>query len=441
MRNTKSWVPWVVVILAAFAWRMFLIDRFPGLHGFDSVTRVWDQHTLFVRHWLPLPQVPVVLIGMAGGGVAILQAVYALLASLAAAALGHAWSGWSPRVGIAFGLLLAVMPAFVVNSVSVYQEGSLLLFCGLALGFWPGGEDARGRSFAAIAALSAAELCRYEAWGLAVLLVAGAVLRQRYVLARRSLVAIAIPFLWMVTFPLRDAGTGAPLAHPPFEVDLAALTGAEVLSATLRHGESLLEHVSAEVTQAGLLLALWGLAVAIRRGGLLGREMPLFFLSLLGTTLLRAMINNLVTGRMALLPEIFVLGYAVIGLDDLIRRAPRRTAALAAGFVVAAAITLFAPRGYRQVAKESITWRPEASLAGALANLDPEAIVRIVPRNVPNSWGESALGAIFAHHPGLDARDPRWQFGLAGEIADPDILVIWDGERYAIQTKRPTTPP
>ena len=184
--RTPPWAPWAAVFLAAFAWRTFLIDRFPGLYGFDALTRVWDQHTLFVRHWLPLPQVPVVLVGAAGGGVAFLKAVYALLASLAAAALGYAWSGWSLRAGIAFGLLLATMPAFVVNSLSAYQEGSLLLFVGLALGFWPGCEGARGRSFTAIAALSAAELCRYEAWMLAVLLVAGAALRRRYSLMRRS---------------------------------------------------------------------------------------------------------------------------------------------------------------------------------------------------------------------------------------------------------------
>ena len=157
-------------------------------------------------------------------------------------------------------------------------------------------------------------------------------------------------------------------------------------------------------------------------------------------TLLRATMNDGLTDRMALLPQVFTLGYAVIGLDDLVRRAPRRAGPLTAGLALAAAIAWFAPRGDRQAARATAVWRPEASLAGALATLDPEAVVRIVPRDVPNPWGESALGAIFAHHPDLDPRDPRWQLGVAGHAAEPDVLVFWDGKRYAIQTRRRPPP-
>ena len=80
------------------------------------------------------------------------------------------------------------------------------------------------------------------------------------------------------------------------------------------------------------------------------------------------------------------------------------------------------------------------SLPGAklipLNELPEQLSVRLLGRPVPNPRGESAIGAIFAHHPQLDPHDPRWRFDHAEADAEPtDVLVYWWKDRYQLQPR------
>src|SRR3970282_1220904 len=78
---------------------------------------------------------------------------------------------------------------------------------------------------------------------------------------------------------------------------------------------------------------------------------------------------------------------------------------------------------------------PERRAAAMLAEAPQTAVVRIVPRNMPNPWNESAAATVLGNSTSLDAHDPRFVYEESREgknEPEPDLLLLWCGTEYRI---------
>ncbi len=424
---------WAALFASACALRLFVILESPGVYAWDGFTRLWEREHLVVRDWLPIPQLPVVLLG---DHQVALRVAFALVAAAGSVALGLGVArAYDRRHGLVAGWLAGTWGALLLWTVVPYQEGFLLLFVGLTLAAWPAGVPSPGerRAWWGAVALAAGALCRYEVWLLAVLLGAGALARRRF----RGLVhlapAAAVIVAWLATGSQRDGSMGPPREPGPGAITLFDRPADELVShawAALRQAGGLLAD---DLTWIVLLLAVWGLVCAVRRGGLLGRELAVFALALGALAITRAVNASVLTGRMLVPVGMIALAFAAVGANDLVDRASGKLGAGARAWLVAGPLAilcaLYAAKGRAEVIGHIDAFAPERRAAEELAALPPDVNVAIVTRRMRNVLQESVVGAVFAHATGLDPRDARWAYpGKPADqpMAPPDRVLVWD---------------
>jgi hypothetical protein len=76
------------LLLSPFAFRVFLIHKYPGVYSWDALSRLWGAKNLVVRHWLPLPQLPVFFTEAYDWEIATMRMVYAAIGVAGSAVLG-----------------------------------------------------------------------------------------------------------------------------------------------------------------------------------------------------------------------------------------------------------------------------------------------------------------------------------------------------------------
>jgi len=185
--STPRWLAPAVLLLGLVV-RVPLILAWPAVFGGDSVVRLARSNELFLGYWLPLPQALVMLCRGLHPDPLWTRLAFALIGSLAAAALARAVGAASgPVAGAAAGAFLALHPMWAYYSLVPYQEGPTALFLLL-------GAEAlvRRRPGRAALWLGLACGCRYEAW-IAAFLAALAHWRS----PRRALSFLVAPALWI----------------------------------------------------------------------------------------------------------------------------------------------------------------------------------------------------------------------------------------------------
>ncbi|MEE9295980.1 MAG: hypothetical protein V3W34_13590 [Phycisphaerae bacterium] len=482
IRNSDQWRLWAVLFAVALAWRVFLIFEFPGMYTWDAFTRIWECHTLFVRIWLPLPQLPVLCVALVGGEIALLRCIYALFGAAACVSMGLAATRyWGRQTGWVTGWLVCFFPVFTVFTTVPYQEGMLVMFLGLTLWAWPFRDDgwhgprSRGHAWIpkmqhahvsvsmapgtggpaasgarvqndfradtrlspwiASGSLALAGLCRYEAWVIGAVLLVGSMARKRYRDAVYVLPLILVALLWVSLRAWYAAGTGPPAEiDSSFQVHLLSEPVTALLHLMFDAAGNALRIGMSQWVWFGSAFVLWEVVQAPRRGGLPGREWLVILALFSALTLVRGVNSSLVTYRMLLLPTIWALPYLAAGITALIDRLELRVRPVLTVAVIGIVPALFAMKGYLDVEYVEDWFRPEAEAARMLCALPEDVSVRIVPRVIPGSiLRESAVGAIFGQSMRFDPRDRRWFYGghAAGERAEnPDVVLSWNGTEY-----------
>jgi hypothetical protein len=420
------------VVAAAFLYRAVLIQFFPTVYSWDAFTRILDPTRLLVRHWMPIPQIPIFLTEIAGGDIVSLRLTYAAIGTAGAAMVGwYSLKSQGRWAGLATLSLVATLPTFVIYSLVPYQEGCLVLFLFTFLCVWKldPSEMSRRAHIVAATSLALACLCRYEAWILAGLFALRPIWERRFRelwIFAPSVFAIG----WWLAI-LRTLDTANPLASPP-PIDLlkAVATPLHLALTTLVLSAEGLQYV-------GLLLAIVGAVVAYRRSGLLGREVLLFWVVLFALSAYRAVHSAHVTERMTMLPVVLATIYLPAGLAFLSNRiaaaVDSQRSATAATVIVAALVLAFSFTTREGLEHQARVYAQEREVALHLEEListeGPNLRIGIVPRPIRNAWGESTLKTIFGQSMKLRFDDPRWVLGLERvkeEEANLDRILLFD---------------
>jgi hypothetical protein len=419
-----------------------MILKYPPVYWWDAFTRIWDADQLIVRHWLPIPQIPVILIE----DLPTLRAVYALVAAAGTVALGLGVARvWSRREGLLFGFLIALQPLILKWTIVPYQEAFLLLLLGLTVIALPRGlrhEDDPRLVWMGVAALTAACLCRYEAWVFAMLLGAGAVFRKGWRAVRYLTPILVVMVVWLAVRPGFESLPGGPEASQPSGLVVPL---DQLVAVAWKYARHITVRLEQQVTWVGIALALWGFAVAAWRGGASRRELALLGLAFIGLALLRSINAERTTTRMLLFPLMSIGLFAAVAWFDLLDRLPKRvprwvlygvTALIAAWLIWAHHARV--DNGQRRTAR---SLRAEAELATKLRAMPADAKVAIFPRRKRNIRKESTVRAIFANQPSLDPHAPRWYYRAKDprdDISVPDFVARYEKKRKAyIITKAP----
>ncbi len=427
--------PWSLIFAAGLTWRIWLAYRFPAWSGWDGFERLWVRDSnLFVRHWLPLPQLLVALVAAGGGSVAMVRWTFAIFSCGASVAFGLAAARLTQRrdLGLLAALLLAFMPTWTRYSMAPYQEAPFFLFFALAIWAWARGFENERPSvlwFGGIC-LALAGLCRYEAWMVAAIIGAGALYRKQFQgLAYLSL-AIIVAAVWAATSATRTCSYGPLAAHQPVSAHAFAQPFSEMWHSACIASGRLVEYMCISWVGVGVLLVAGGIHIAARQKGLFGREMIVILAMFVGVAFARLSLSGITTDRMGLLAAAFGLLYLSMGLIALGDRWGRIPSHAIAGIM----LYVFMFQGYG-VAQLGSSWAPEADAARQLLAVPEGVNVRIEPREIPNQLGESAVVAIFGHSFELDHQEPRWIYqtrnGWSSSRKAEQIL-FWDNGRYEL---------
>lgn len=410
---------WILAFVFPLAFYVFLISQTPSIYGWDAFTRLWEHRTLFVRHWLPLPQFPVVIVTFFHGSLFVLRCVYATAAVIGAVTLGLFVSRHcGNRTGLTVSFLIAFLPTFAHFSIVPYQE-SFLLFC---LGFFLYTWDiatANARKWPIVASslfIVLAELCRYEAWIFAAMMACGIIMRRQWKFLPILIPALILPLMWVLTSSYRDVSygflTSAKLnpfrvASLPFEFSTLFWMFGSVSIKVIIHAGYVLSWI-------GLPLMILGIVASWKKRGIIGRELLLFLVALFLLSIIRGVNTGGLTSRIPVLFLCIGVLYLAIGLNNIKRFLPETIGKMLNDGVTLGIACTFLLQSYHMAKTSSDFFSPEAQAAILLTNLSEKISgqehVVIIPRTVANPWGESAISAIFANSMKLDPNDSRWVY-------------------------------
>jgi len=399
----------VALLLAPFAFRVFLIQKFPGLYSWDAFTRLWDAKSLVVRHWLPVPQIPVLIAEALDWNTFAIRVTYAAIAVLGSAALGwFVFKQTNRACGMAAFALVSMLPVFMVFSISPYQEGCLVLFLfGFLCTRELDPEAHPWRRWLEPSLLACACLCRYEAWVFAGIVAIKPMIERRWKDLLPLVPAAIVAALWLVLLPYLD--TSNPVAHPDSTSGIQKLLGV-----SSRNVSEVFDFYMWELMPLGLAMGLLGVIVALHKGGLLGREFLAFGAVICGLAVMRSASSPVTTSRMSLLVSICTATYISIGLVWLttqVRPSWRRPLFLC---LLACLLYPMPFKGYYTVKGNDQIFQQEREagelLVGQLEQSPPGTRVGVIPRKTRNQWNESMLKPIFATSTKLDPENPQWVF-------------------------------
>lgn len=435
----RHWLQMLLLVCTAFAARALIIVEFPVVFHFDAFARLWDPHDLFVRHWLPIPQLPIVLTSLMDGTITAVRFAYAGVGSLAVGAVAWALGrAGQPTAGIVAGWLIAFYPPFLTATVVPYQEGFLLLFAALALGGIAVSAQSNPLAFRVLAAVSLALAClsRYEGWLLTLILLASALLRRNWVSARVTMPAIVTMVAWACLLPTLSLADGPPRAAVSpivvnlFEgslIDLARQVGAALATLSLA--------VARALDPTVVLLVGIGIVSAFRRSLMSFRlEVLLLATALFGLSAVRMVNAGFMSSRMVLAPSMWLILFAGLGLIGATGLLRRPMATLARTVVVGFLVLIFGLQSVGDVRESSRQYLVDHEASLVLLSLPSEVSVGIIPRPSTDILGQSMVAAIMGQSLALDPADPRWSFqGRVTPSHRPELLLQWTRGGYALQ--------
>ena len=435
------------LFLVALIPRALLIWRLPTVYSYDAFTRYWNPSDLVVRHWLPLPQLPIFLAFHGGGSVAASRMIYAVVGALAGVATAWAVArSWNRGAGLAAGCITVFLPALFVHTIIPYQEGFLLLFTALTLSAWPDSSGANQKPpstgshpLLAMSGLALGCLSRYEAWILVLLLMAGATWRRQWRTALLAVPSLVVIGAWLLLMPHLSLEDGPPrTTESPIVVHLLDGPWTVLATRTIQAWFLVMRGAVDVLGTPLVVLAVIGLAASLfHQRGIWRLELPVFLLGVSLVAALRVVNAGVVTGRMVLAPTIWLVIFAGCGIGCLMVRLKRLNVVLAhaaSSLVVAVLALTFLARAVADARAGHRAFYPEYAASRILLSAPPDTAIGILPRPSSDILGESLIGGIMAQSFELNPTDPRWSYlGKETPSRRPDLLVEWTGARYVVR--------
>ena len=417
------------------------------MYSFDAFTRLWEADGLFVRHWLPLPQLPIMFAYKFGLGLLFVRYCFAFFGVFSVITLGIGVSRIlkSDLLGMVAAILLGTMPNFFVLSVVPYQEGLMFSFIGLFLIFSPYAvNDSQNREYwLAGMFLALAALCRYEAWIFMGIVCTRFVLEKKWRVLKSFLPAIVVPPVWIIILQFAEIRTGPPRYGSV--VDPISLLASQNFSQIFNLLFDVFVRAAAfiiyDLLWVGYLALVWGIICAKRLAGFFGREMLVFFLVLFLFIIFRGMNSHgVLTARMFVPLNFITILIIVAGVKTELARLKRKSVLFKTVLPTVCLLSfcvLWTVRSYGQVKKCSSRYAPEAYAANLLKSVPEDERVLIKPRRVYNIWLERLDGAIFAQAFGeLDHRDKRWIYTIDNGDTKPDYELYWSKSGYVLDQNK-----
>nr|HPO09325.1 hypothetical protein [bacterium] len=292
-KNRRVWVVWIGIFIASLTWRLFLIGKYPIVYSFDAFIRIWDADELFVRHWLPLPHLPIMFAHAAGLGLKTLRYFFAFFSAASIVTIGIAISRIyrTHLLGVTGALLIGSLGNYIVWSVVPYQEGLMFTFLGLFLMFSPYVHDNLPDRFYWTAGifLMMASLCRYEVWILTVIILIRFLYTRRFRIVLSLLPGLIIPVIWVVIYQFVDVHTGPPRSEHALEpINLATLSDPGTI---VKLSSGVLVRAFSEMVEdlgwIGALILPVGILFSLRNSCRWGRELVIFWAALAGLVFVR----------------------------------------------------------------------------------------------------------------------------------------------------------
>ncbi len=355
--------PVAVAVLVAFLARAWLIFRFPNNYAFDGWQRWAGRDHLLVQDWLPATQAVIYATAKLGGGVRVTRLVLAFLTALGVGAGTFTAGAIAGRPAAWVFACLAGFGPFLMWSGLLYQEGlfSAVFFAALALALRGGiGLSAvrqRGRPaqllLAADVLFGLLCLVRYEGWPVALV----------YVVWRREVLGLRA--LWGITawLLLKLAGVKGFYPSPvDYFEDWSGIRQRFDLHVWLAEVQSLGEFL---LHSGGLIALVLGIAAT----GMCWRARGVPFIGLVlagqivATLCWVAGMEN-ATQRMIVLPVVFALLPASLGVAEVWQRFPRARPVFSAALLAWVGFGLYAAAD--QVDRERERMRPEVVALGRM---------------------------------------------------------------------------
>jgi hypothetical protein len=428
----------VFIFAVSFLGRWFLLTKFPAMYGWDAFTRLWASDALFVRHWLPVPQIPIVVAHYFDFGLLFVRLSSAMFGSIAVVSFGIvAGRYYGLKAGMVTGLLLCVMSDFVRYTIVPYQEGPLLAFMGLYLVFAPFGigECSTKRYLLAVFFLGLACLSRYEAW-VFMLLENG-----RYLIGRRwTPVVKMLPVVLLLPAWFLLSSYITPGDCPPLQSEVIIPPVMQIFSNSHFSEKFLLIFFKVifgifQELGLGIILLPVGMAYAFLNGGRFGREILLLWFVIFGLALVRGFHSHgVVTDRMLVVLSFLGVIYVVLGIIACCRFFENNLYLLgkfSVFAVVGVSIGCGVIRSYTSIASISAQFYPEYLASQQLETCEKKSTILINYRQTQNILNESVVGAIFANSFGvLDHRETRFTFWPDQPERQPDYVLKWTPDGY-----------
>ncbi len=155
----------LIVLGLALGLRWALLLAYPVPPFGDGYTRLLDPARLVIPPWLPGYQATLALTSIFSFDLLAFRGVTAVQGALAAGLVaGFSARRWGAGAGWTVGLAVALLPSFVLPSISLYQEPLFLALAVAGLGLLAEGSAA---ALGGAALLGLAATVRYEGWPLA----------------------------------------------------------------------------------------------------------------------------------------------------------------------------------------------------------------------------------------------------------------------------------
>lgn len=390
------------LIIGVFGWlvRVFAIETGAGLYSWDAFTRVWESRTLFVRHWMPIPQLPVFLIGATSLGTTALQYLCAAIAVCAGVTTGLALNRDFPAsVSRYTSVFLLTLPTFIVFSIVPYQEYVVIALLSMAIY-----TRQQGWFWISVGLLWLAAWSRYEVWIVATIM---ALLPSEGRKESAWWTSVFVPAcLWVGASTMIERQHGGPRGETVSLDHLLERPLSEKWSGLIWGVRGTLENLYIEMGWIALLVSLVGVAVLLRENPKAGLRFILLLFAMFGLTVLRALNSGVVTGRMLIPVGVLLCFSLAIAIHAVVLRFKTDRGKKYAGFgallMVAAILLSWSFRGITQAQLNSQAFGHEAQLARSL-EAEQESI-RVDARTIPNAWNEDAKSAIVGNSFELSSR-------------------------------------
>ena len=371
-----------------------------------------------MRHWLPFLQLLVSLFLKTFPDPFALRFFLALIAGLTCGSsylLGQRLFGH--KTGVVVGASLTFNPLFVCWSIVPYQEALFLMLIFQGLFFYLFEKPTLKYLGAILVSLSC--LVRYEGWILSGILIFDQTIVKKSnpkgVYYSACFLIGIVTWLFIKHVLQVDSVIGGPLNGEVLNKKLEVLLSSglpNIIQATWSTSITSIYHFATLFGLPALCFALMGLALMVKEKFDLKIHFFGYGLLLCALTSIRGL-GGAFTERMFILPGSLMFFPMAFFFASKLTKEDRKTCNISWDLLAVLAVAVvFAPTAFYKVQGISSLFDQEYRVVKLIETLEPRGNVLIYPREISNTWGESAISAVIGNSVKLIINENVFSFDM-----------------------------